>query len=336
MSVAEQVGQLVMVGISSGGLGSTTARTLAETRAGSVILLGNSTAGAAATRRLVGDVRENTRKPEGVRTLLAVDQEGGLVQRLKGRGFDRIPAARDQAELSDAELTRRASRWGSQLRAAGISANLAPVADVVPTDLAQVNAPIGQLGRGYGPSPKVVAAKTAAFIEGMDRADVATAVKHFPGLGRVRGNTDFARRVTDQSTMRNDPALRGFRASVEAGVDMVMMSSAYYSKIDPERRAAFSPVIIDQLLRDDLGFDGVIISDDLSAAAMSDLTPAERVTRFVRAGGDLAIVGDPAEASATTDALRRAAEDEDFAERVRESATRVVAMKSARDLADCR
>ena len=80
----------------------------------------------------------------------------------------------------------------------------------------------------------------------------------------------------------------------------------------------------------------MIISDDLSAAAMSDLTPAERVTRFVRAGGDLAIVGDPAEASATTDALRRAAEDEDFAERVRESATRVVAMKSARDLADCR
>ena len=103
---------------------------------------------------LVGDVPENTRGPEGVRTLLAVDQEGGLVQRLKGRGFDRIPAARDQAELSDAELTRRASRWGSQLRAAGISASLAPVADVVPADLAQVNAPIGQLGRGYGASPK--------------------------------------------------------------------------------------------------------------------------------------------------------------------------------------
>ena len=336
MSIAEQVGQLVMVGISSGGLGSTTARTLEETRAGSVIMLGNSTAGSAAIRRLVGDVRDVTRRPEGVRTLLAVDQEGGLVQRLKGPGFARIPAARDQAELSDAELTRRASRWGSQLRAAGIHANLAPVADVVPADLELLNAPIGQLGRGYGASPKVVAAKTSAFIEGMDRADVATAVKHFPGLGRVRGNTDFARRVTDQTTRRNDPALRGFQASVDAGVDMVMLSSAYYSKIDPQHRAAFSPVIIDTLLRGDLDFDGVVISDDLSAAAMSDLAPGERATRFVRAGGDLAIVGDPAEAAAMTGALRRAAEDESFAERVRESATRVVAMKAARDLAECR
>ena len=218
----------------------------------------------------------------------------------------------------------------------GIHANLAPVADVVPADLELLNAPIGQLGRGYGASPKVVAAKTSAFIEGMDRADVATAVKHFPGLGRVRGNTDFARRVTDQTTRRNDPALRGFQASVDAGVDMVMLSSAYYSKIDPQHRAAFSPVIIDTLLRGDLDFDGVVISDDLSAAAMSDLTPGERATRFVRAGGDLAIIGDPAEAAATTGALRRAAEDESFAERVRESATRVVAMKAARDLAECR
>ena len=336
MTLAEQVGQLLMVGISSGGLGGTTARTLQETRAGSVIMLGNSTAGVAATRRLVGDVRDATRRPEGVRTLLAVDQEGGLVQRLRGPGFDRIPAARDQAELSDAALTRRASRWGSQLRAAGIHANLAPVADVVPRDLERVNAPIGQLRRGYGSSAEVVAAKTAAFVEGMDRADVATAVKHFPGLGRVRGNTDFARRVVDGRTTRTDPALAGFRASIEAGVDMVMVSSAYYSKIDPERRAAFSPVVLDRMLRRDLDFDGVIISDDLSAAAMSDLDPGERATRFVRAGGDLAIVGDPAEAIAMTDALQRAAEDEPFAERVRESATRVVAMKAARDLADCR
>ena len=180
------------------------------------------------------------------------------MQRLRGPGFDRIPAARDQAELSGAALTRRASRWGSQLRAAGIHANLAPVADVVPRDLERVNAPIGQLRRGYGSSTAVVAAKTAAFVEGMDRAHVATAVKHFPGLGRVRGNTDFARRVVDRRTTRTDPALAGFRSSIEAGVDMVMVSSAYYSKIDPERRAAFSPVVLDRMLRRDLGFDGVV------------------------------------------------------------------------------
>ena len=66
-----------------------------------------------------------------------------------------------------------------------------PVADVVPMPMVWVNQPIGQLRRGYGPSPKTVAAKVTAFTEGMDRAGVATAVKHFPGLGRVRGNTDY-------------------------------------------------------------------------------------------------------------------------------------------------
>ena len=78
-----------------------------------------------------------------------------------------------------------------------------------------MNAPIGRLRRGYGSSPRTVAAKAAAFVEGMDRAGVATAVKHFPGLGRVRGNTDFARRVVDGETTRTRPGagrLRG-RAS---------------------------------------------------------------------------------------------------------------------------
>ena len=79
------------------------------------------------------------------------------------------------------------------------------------------------------------------------------------------------------------------------------------------------------MLRGDLGFDGVMISDDLAAAAMSDLSPAERATRFVGAGGDLAIVGDPAGRPGDGGALRRAAEDKSFAERVRESASRVVA-----------
>ena len=88
----------------------------------------------------------------------------------------------------------------------------------------------------------------------MDRAGVATAVKHFPGLGRVRGNTDYASRVVDTKTTRDDAALAGFRAAVDAGADMVMVSSASYRKIDAEHRAAFSTVIMDEMLREDLGF----------------------------------------------------------------------------------
>lgn len=336
LSLSEQVGQLLMVAVSSEGLTAADAKSLQSTRTGSVILLGNTTDGVAAIRGVVRDVRQASVQPQGIETLLAADQEGGLVQRLKGQGFDTIPAATEQAKSSDKVLRRQAKAWGKQLRAAGIDADLAPVADVVPDELTEVNEPIGRLRRGYGSSPKVVAAKVAAFTKGMDAAGVATATKHFPGLGRVRGNTDFTAKVVDSVTVRRDSGLAGFRAAVDNGIDMVMMSSAYYSKIDPDRRAAFSPQVIGTLLRGDLGFTGVVISDDLSAAAMKDLPAGERGVRFVNAGGDLAIVGQLSDATAMAKAIRAEAKDDPtFAARVRESAERVLDMKVRRGLAPC-
>ncbi|MFL6025809.1 MAG: glycoside hydrolase family 3 N-terminal domain-containing protein [Friedmanniella sp.] len=336
MSLAERVGQLLMVAVTSTGISGEQGAAVKATRAGSVLLLGNSTAGRDSVRRVVAEVRASAARPERVEVLLAADQEGGLVQRLRGPGFADMPSAVAQATLPDAELERRAETWGDQLEAAGIDANLAPVADVVPADLVTVNEPIGRLRRGYGPSPQVVAAKVRAFTQGMDRAGIATAVKHFPGLGRVRGNTDTTSDVVDRRTTRHDPALRGFRAAVDAGTDMVMVSSASYSRIDPDRRAAFSPVVIEQLLRGDLGFRGVVISDDLAAAAMSDVPAGQRAIRFVNAGGDLAIVGNPAEAQTMATALlRRAEQDRDFAARVDASAARVLALKERRGLARC-
>jgi beta-N-acetylhexosaminidase len=336
MSLSEQIGQLLMVGVSSGGISASEKTIVDEARAGSIILLGNTTAGTSAVRRVVGDVRAATRSPEGVRAMLAADQEGGLVQRLKGPGFARIPSARVQANQSNAALRRNAYQWGRQLKEAGINANLAPVADVVPMSMGWVNKPIGQLRRGYAPSPKRVAAKVAAFTEGMDRAGVATAVKHFPGLGRVRGNTDFVSRVVDTKTTRDDAALAGFSAAIDAGTDMVMVSSAFYNKIDDDHRAAFSALIMEDMLRKDLGFSGVVISDDLATAAMRVVPPEERARRFIRAGGDLLIVGEARLARRMADAIKREATDNPaFEKRVTNSATRVVAMKQRRGLAHC-
>jgi beta-N-acetylhexosaminidase len=336
MSLSERIGQLLMVGISSSGISASERTIVARTRAGSVLLLGNSTAGTHAIRRVASRVRHAARSPEGVQVMLAADQEGGRVQRLKGPGFTTIPSATVQAKQSDAELGENAYDWGRQLRSAGINANLAPVADVVPTAMVWMNQPIGQLRRGYGPSPTRVAAKVTAFTEGMNRAGVATAVKHFPGLGRVRGNTDFTTRVVDHATMRHDDALAGFSAAIDADVDMVMVSSAFYRKIDDEHRAAFSTMIIDEMLRKDLGFSRIVISDDLAAAAMRTLPPDERALRFIRAGGDLLIIGDARLATAMADAIKdEASDDPAFAKRVTESAARVVAMKERRGLARC-
>jgi beta-N-acetylhexosaminidase len=336
MSLRERVGQLLMVGISSSGHTDADEEVLDATRAGSVLLLGNTMIGRDGIERVTRQARRASEPPDGVRTLIAADQEGGLVQRLRGEGFDTIPSAVRQAELSDHKLKAEAKTWGLQLKRAGVNANLAPVADVVPSSMINVNEPIGQLRRGYGSDPALVAAKVTAFVSGMKAAGVATSLKHFPGLGRVRGNTDFRSDVVDQTTRRHDPALAGYTSGIGAGADMVMMSSATYTKIDPKHRAAFSPQILRGMIRSDLHFTGVIISDDLAASAMQDLSPGARVVRFLAAGGDLAIIGDPTLSRVAADAvIEEARQDRAFAKLVAASATRITELKSRYGLADC-
>ena len=325
-----------MLGVRSSGLTARDRPVLTQGQIGSVIFLGNSRAGAASVRRLTRQVRLAAPRPHRIATMLTVDQEGGTVQRQRGPGFSTIPSAVQQGRMTNTQLAGRAKTWGRQLKAAGIDADLAPVADVVPRGFASVNQPIGVLRRGFSSSPYVVARKAGAFVRGMERAGIATSVKHFPGLGRVRGNTDVESHVVDHTTTRHDAALQGFAGAVDARVDMVMVSTAYYAKIDPLRRAAFSPIVIDQMVRHDQGFKGVVISDDLSAAAVRDLKPSQRALRFLRAGGDLMIVGNPVSVPSMSRAIAtEATRSPAFAATVKDKATRVLAMKARHGLARC-
>ena len=111
--------------------------------------------------------------------------------------------------------------------------------------------------------------------------------KHFPGLGRVTGNTDFTSDVVDTVTTADDPYLDSFRAVINAGVPYVMVAEATYTQIDPAHLAVFSPTVM-RLLRNGLGFQGVILSDDLGeAAAVASIPAAQRAIDFLDAGGDL-------------------------------------------------
>lgn len=326
-----------MIGTDSSGMPTEQAEQLAELKIGSVLLLGNSTAGQNAIRNATDTIRERVGSNHGVKLILAADQEGGQVQRLAGPGFDTIPSALEQADMSPDELTAAAHTWGKQLTGAGIDVDLAPVADVVPTSMQNVNEPIGRLDRGYGSNPKTVQQHDLAFIAGMQKAEIGTTVKHFPNLGRVRGNTDFQTDVRDSETTRDDKAIKPYRAAIKAGVDMVMVSSVIYTKIDADEPAPFSKEIVTGMLRDDLGFDRVIISDDLQGKALNGVPSRERALKFVRAGGDLAIVGDPAQARSMVQELRSAAaDDHDLRDKVEQSAERVLAMKATYGLADCR
>ncbi|SDL78180.1 glycoside hydrolase family 3 N-terminal domain-containing protein [Tessaracoccus oleiagri] len=328
LTAAEQAGQLLMVGVPTGGLDSQTATAIRQSRAGSVVLLGSGDTGvrsAAKVSAAVGALGSSE-----LPMLVAVDQEGGRVQRLQGEGFTRIPTAVEQGELDPAELRAQAETWGDELRRAGVRFNLAPTADVVPEDKVTSNAPIGQLQRHYNTEPAGAARSVVAFVEGMSEAGVATSLKHFPGLGRVEENTDFAA-ATDTETTVDDPGWAPFVDGIAAGASSVMISSAVFERIDPDYEAVFSHRIITEILRDGLGFDGVVIADDLGAAeAVADTPPGDRAVLFLEAGGDLVINADPSLAPEMAQAIVATMDDDpEFAENVATSVARVLALKES-------
>lgn len=334
LSLARQVGQLFMVGVSEPELDEATRSAIADHHVGSVVLLSNRTAGSSAIRQLTAEIgAEGT---AALPIMVAVDQEGGAVQRLQGSGFDTMPAARVQGSWEAAKLKDQATSWAQQLRKAGITYNLAPVADVVPEAKRSTNAPIGALRRDFGADPHQVATSVTAFIDGMRDGGVRATVKHFPGLGEVTANTDFDVAHDDDVTA-SSASLEPFRAAIAAGVDSVMVSSAVFEKIDPRNPGVFSSAVITDLLRDKLGYGGVVIADDLgSAAAVRDVAPGDRAVRFLKAGGDLVINADPGLMADMAGAVeKQAGRDAQFADQIRHSVARVLQLKTAAGLMTC-
>jgi beta-N-acetylhexosaminidase len=328
MTERQRVGQLLMVDCPTTGVSAATTTAIEQHAVGAVILDGTSYAGVAETRAVTSQLQSLA--PRHVKLLISTDQEGGLVQRLQGPGFTRIVDAVQQGTIAPSTLQGYALGWGRQLRQAGVNVNLAPVLDTVPAGFGP-NPPIGDLDREFGHTPSVVTAHGVAVARGMAAAGVAATVKHFPGLGRVTGNTDTTNGVTDTVTTRHDGYLAPFRAAVRAGAPFVMMSTAIYSRIDPGTPAAFSSTIITGMLRGDLGFRGLVISDDLGAAkAVSGYSIGDRGVKFVAAGGDVVLTVDASEAADMTDALlSRANSDPSFRAKVDDAALRVLEEKQA-------
>ncbi|WP_166980884.1 glycoside hydrolase family 3 protein [Paramicrobacterium fandaimingii] len=327
MTLEQKVAQLFMVGTPVDDVNATTLAAVAEDGVGGLFLHGRSMAGVDATATLVSQFTDAS--ASSLPLWVATDQEGGTVQVLRGPGFDDIPSALEQGAMTPDDLRASAVTWATQLAQAGITMNLAPVADIVPPQNAAQNPPIGALDRQYGGDERAVAAGAGAFAAGMRDAGVMPTIKHFPGLGSVTDNTDFSSGVVDTVVTADGPDVSVYRTLLGEGAAVVMMSTAIYAHIDPDAPAAFSPKAI-ALLRDDLGFTGVITTDDLSAAAqVSSWSPADRATKAIDAGVDLLLVSsDPSVYPAMRDAvLKRAQNDPAFAAKVDDAAHRIAAAK---------
>lgn len=337
MNLDERVGQLFLFGLAGDTLAPEEAAAIRAQHFGSVWLTRTSHAGVDGVKAVADDVQALAPKATaGVGFFFAANQEGGLIQALRGPGFSTIPTAEDQGRLDQGTLRQDAERWGREMLGAGVTLNFAPVADVVPPGTDQQNQPIGVLHREYGHDPQTVAPAVTAFIKGMRAAGVATTAKHFPGLGRVEGNTDQTANVVDTVTTSDDPYLESFKAAVDAGVPFVMVALATYTKFDPDHLAAFSPVVM-QLLREQLGFKGVIVSDDLGATeAVASIDPGKRAVDFLQAGGDLVITrGLDASIQMAGAVLAKATTDLSFRQLVDAAALGVLQAKQDHGLLRC-
>lgn len=332
MSDEQRVGQLLMVGTPFASA-EDLAGTVRRYHLGGVFLAGRSHQSAA---QLGGQIRA-LQAAASLPLQVATDQEGGEVQALQGADFPPIPSALVQGGWDQATLRSRTRDWAARLHGVGVTLDLAPVADTVPPGTAAANPPIGAFDRQYGSAPGPVAADVRTVVGAMQGAGVLATLKHFPGLGRVRANTDTSTAAVDTTATADDPYLAPFAAGIHAGSGAVMISLARYPRLDPDNVAAFSPAIVTGLLRGRLGFTGLVVSDDLGAAAAVSGVPAgQRAVRFIRAGGDLVLTIRPSDAAPMSAALLSAAHaSPSFDRLVTAAARRVVASKYRAGLMRC-
>ena len=335
-SLEEKVGQLMMVGVDAQAPKQSSNEAVDTHHVGNIFIAGRTTAGSQATQKVISSFTSKVGPGTTHATpmLVATDQEGGEVQVLAGSGFSDIPSALDQSAQPRDQLVASARTWGKELADVGVNMNLAPVADLVDIARPASNEPIGRWGREYGHDAATVSSQAGAFAEGMQASKVIPTYKHFPGLGRVKDNTDTSAGVVDSTTTRSADAAVSviFGAAIAAGAPVIMVSSATYSLIDPSAPAVFSSTIVTDMLRREMGFSGVVITDDVSAAVqVQDVSAGDRAVRAIRAGCDLVLASaDPTVAADMVKALiATARSDPAFAARVDESATRVLNLKKS-------
>lgn len=299
-----------------------TERAILDRNAGGVLLFGTNMRSEAQVRGLTGSMQSAAASSRsGAALLVAVDHEGGPVS--NASWVSPQPAAVEVGYRGDPREARRvACTIGRELLPAGVNADFAPVFDT------GHGSAIGT--RSYGEDPALVGRMGAAAVRGFREAGIMSAAKHFPNHGPATEDSHTGRPVVchDPGTVKSRD-LPPFREAVEAGAPMIMASHLIYLAIDPERPASLSPGAL-RLLREGLGFGGVIVTDDLRMeAATRGGTVSLAALEAVESGADMMILSGAAEEQeAAYEAVVRAVESGDLpCERVYESAERVLRMK---------
>lgn len=291
MTLREKIGQLFIVGF-EGSEPSETLKDLIQThRVGGVILLGRNILDPLQLLRLTTAIQESSGglkpAPTNLPLFIAVDQEGGRVSRLKAP-FTQFPSPATLGETGLPKLVYAVgAAIGRELQAVGINVNFAPVLDV---NINPQNPVIGD--RAFGSNPDIVGKLGVASFQGLKDQRIISGGKHFPGHGDTALDSHKALPVVDQSRERLEGVeLRPFAEAIKAGIPALMTAHVLYPALDPLYPATLSKAILTDLLRGELAFQGLIISDDLEMEAIASYYGiGEAAVRFLQAGGDLLLI----------------------------------------------
>ncbi len=314
-SLDAMIGQMLLIGFHGSSPGGKDARRIASQIAkgqiGGVILMDRNIRSPRQVRALTSKFH-STGHP--LTPIISVDQEGGLVQRLSAKkGFKAYPTARTVARLYTPEKARRIYKsMAQELAKAGFNLNYGPVLDL---NLNRRNPVIGRLGRSYGADPERVVAYARAFISAHREAKVLTSVKHFPGHGSSW--TDSHKRFVDLTKTWKDIEMEPYRALARDGaIDTLMVGHLYHPAFSTNQRlpATLTSTAIEGWVRGQLGFQGVVITDDLEMGAIRRYHNLQTtLIKAVQGGNDIlmfsAAGADPKFVSKATQILRDAVND---------------------------
>ncbi|HHE32576.1 MAG TPA: glycoside hydrolase family 3 [Chlorobaculum parvum] len=339
-SLSIKIGQMLMIGFR--GLNAIDdpafAEALQEGKIGGVVLFDYDVPSKSPIRNIESpeQVRQLTEKLQRLAPtplFIAVDQEGGRVCRLKtARGFPPTVSAAHLGKLDNADSTRQASGATAKLlESLGINMNLAPVVDL---NINPNNPVIGKLDRSFSSNPTVVTRQATIFVDTFHRNGIIAALKHFPGHGS--STTDTHKDFTDVTETWSETELEPYRTLIGNGYDdPVMTAHVFNAKLDSRYPATLSKASIDGLLRKQLGFRGVVISDDMQMKAIADRYGLAQAIRLaIDAGVDVLLFGnnagiyDPEIAEKANAIIRRLVEKGDITpERIDASYRQIMTLK---------
>jgi beta-N-acetylhexosaminidase len=328
-ALRRQVAQLLLVAV-PGTVPDETNLALVREGIGGVLLFGPNVESADQVRQLLEGLQAEAEIP----LIVAVDEEPGRIARLAGAGLlPATPSARVLGSRSTDQVRAVGRQIGAGLADLGFTVDLAPVLDVTGAAAGGV---IGD--RSFGSDPAVVSRAGVAFLDGLSKGGVAAVGKHFPGHGEttVDSHTDLPIVPASMARLRAR-ALPPFQAAIEHGLGAVMIGHLLVKAIDPERPASLSRAIIEDLLRRELGFDGLVVSDALEMGALAQYGDLPVVVELaIDAGIDLAILSGSTRVTDVVDEVEHAVERGRLpASRVRDAFLRVERFKGVHEWDAC-